>query len=106
MSGTGKRTLAKRYGQVLEQTSQCARAMRDGDWAYLADQARQLEIAARDLAATAEVARRERLPAATADDVLALATQELASEVALALHPGRRTPTPSQRDSASDRASK
>lgn len=84
--------LAQSYGDALEQFSQCARAMRDGEWGYLADLSRNLEQAARDLAAAAAAAGRDQIPASAADDVLTLTIRDHTSEVALALHPLRSVP--------------
>jgi hypothetical protein len=84
--------LARCYGDALEQFSQCARAMRDGEWAYLADLSGHLEQAARDLAAAAAGAGRDQIPASAADDVLTLTIRDHTSEVALALHPPRSVP--------------
>lgn len=88
--------LARCYGDALEQFSQCARAMRDGEWAYLADLSGQLEQAARDLAAAAAAASRDQIPASAAYDVLTLTIRDHASEVALALHSPRSAPAPSR----------
>lgn len=88
--------LARCYGDALEQFSQCARAMRDGEWAYLADLSGQLEQSARDLAAAAAAAGRGRIPAAAAYDVLTLTIRDHTSEVALALHAPRSVPVASR----------
>ena len=91
MDGARER-LARCYGGALEQFSQCARAMRDGEWAYLADLSGQLEQAARDLAAAAAAAGRDQIPASAADDVLNLTIRDHTSEAALALHTSRSVP--------------
>lgn len=90
MISTHEQALAEGYAAVLKQTSDCARAVRDGEWSYLAACARSLEQAARNLAAAADLASRKGLRPAAADEVLALAVQASESEAAQALHPSRR----------------
>ena len=93
MPRTGKDQLADGYAAVLDEVSQCVRAVRDGDWQYLAARAESLSTAAAELS---ELARNsDEAMTGDVDVVLArVAASAGAVEVMTALHSGRTAEGP------------